>query len=256
MTFILEKKLIEHINYLKKKYSLVGIKAEFEAEGSSHNDIFLLRSITNKTKTKLYVKIGGVEAINDIKFLLGINVDGIIAPMVESKFAAFKFLNFFKNVEINKKPNLTINIESKNAFENIYEIFSVVKNEINDVTIGRTDFAGSYFNNNVFPNSSFVTKKIIEISKIFKKAKIRVAVGGSIDKTTIKNYSQNTLIKKNINKIETRKIILPTTKFLGIKKALDDALKFEELYILMKNEINDFKIKSDLSRLSVLRTRK
>ena len=40
---------------VKKKYSLIGIKAEFEAEGSTHSDIFLLRSITNKVKTKLFV---------------------------------------------------------------------------------------------------------------------------------------------------------------------------------------------------------
>ena len=45
--------------------------------------IFLL-SITNKSNTKLFVKIGGVEAINDIKFLLNINVDGIIAPIFET----------------------------------------------------------------------------------------------------------------------------------------------------------------------------
>ena len=256
MSFISEQKLLNHILFLKKKYSLIGIKAEFEAEGSSHNDIFLLRSITNKTNTKLYVKIGGVEAINDIKFLTNINVDGIIAQMVESRFAASKFLSFINKNIINKKLNLTINIESKNAIENIYEIYSTIKNQINDITIGRTDLAASYFNKNIFPNSNFITKKIIEISKIFKKDKIRVAVGGSIDKTTIKLYSQNSLIKKSVDKIETRKVILPTKKFLNTKKALDAALKFEELYILMKNEMNEFNNKSDLSRLSILRTRK
>ena len=98
MVFLSEEKLTKHIDYLKKKYSLIGIKAEFEAEGSSHEDILLLRSITNKTNTRLFVKIGGVEAINDIKFLMKINVDGIIAPMVESRFAAYKFLSFVKKI--------------------------------------------------------------------------------------------------------------------------------------------------------------
>jgi len=256
MTFTSEQKLLDHIFYLKKKYYLIGIKAEFEAEGSSHHDIFLLRSITNKANTKLYVKIGGVEAINDIKFLTSINVDGIIAPMVESRFAASKFLSFMNKNIINKKQNLTINIESKNAIENIYEIYSAIKNKINDITIGRTDLASSYFNENIYPNSNFITKKIIEISKIFKKNKINIAVGGGIDKATIKLYSQNNLIKKSVDKIETRKVILSTKKFLNTKKALDAALKFEELYILMKNEMNEFNNKSDLSRLSILRTRK
>lgn len=253
----LEQKLINHLKFLKNKYSLSGIKAEFEAEGSSHKDIFLLRSITNKINTKLYVKIGGVEAINDIKFLIEINVDGIIAPMVESKFAAEKFISFFRNNKFNKKPNLTINIESKNAFENIYEIYSTVKDEIDNVTIGRTDFAASYFNKNIFPNNYFITKKIVEIAKIFKKkSKIKVNIGGSIDKNSIKNFSQNSSIKKNIDKIETRKVILPANKFINKKGALEAALKFEELYILMKNELNEFNTKADISRLSILRTRK
>jgi len=253
---ILKDKLINQILFLKKNFSLIGIKAEFEAEGSSHEDIFLLRSITNKTNTKLFVKIGGAEAINDIKFLIGINVDGIIAPMIESKFAAIKFINFFKNNKLNKKPSLTINIESKTAFENIYEIYSSVKDEIDNITIGRTDFSASYFNNNIYPNSSFITKKIIDIAKIFKKSKININIGGSIDKNTLKNFDENNFINNNIRRIETRKVILPAKKFIKNKKALDEALKFEELYILMKNELNDFKTRSDLSRLSILRTRK
>ena len=47
------QKLENHIFFLKKEYSLIGIKAEFEAEGSSHDDISLLRNITFKTNTKL-----------------------------------------------------------------------------------------------------------------------------------------------------------------------------------------------------------
>ena len=178
MSFLNERKLVNYMSYLKNRYSLVGIKAEFEAEGSSHNDIFLLRALTNKANTKLFVKIGGVEAINDIKFLLNINVDGIIAAMVESRFAASKFLSFINKSNLINKPNLTINIVSKNAVENIYEIYSVIKNQINDITIGRTDLAASYFNNNILPNSNFITKKIIEISKVFKKnnKKILVAI--------------------------------------------------------------------------------
>lgn len=256
MEFINLKKLFTHLKYLKKKYALIGIKAEFEAEGSTHEDISLLRAITYKAQTKLFVKIGGVEAINDIKFLIKNNIDGIIAPMVESRFSAHKFISFFQKNNFSFRPELIINIESRTGLENLYEIYSTIKNDIDGVTIGRTDLATSYFNNNIYPNSNFITKKIIEISRIFKKSKIHLGIGGSIDKQAVKQYSENIDIKKNIFKIETRKIILPTKKFLKHKNALNDALKFEELYILMKNDLNDFQNKSDLSRLSILRTRK
>ena len=79
-------KLYKSLKLLKQNYRLAGIKAEFEAEGSSVNDIARLKILTNKIGTKLKVKIGGVEAVNDIYNCISLNVDGIIAPMVETEF--------------------------------------------------------------------------------------------------------------------------------------------------------------------------
>ena len=71
-----EQKLIDQLSVLKKKYNLVGIKSETEAEGSSYSDIARIRSITNKLGVKLFVKIGGVEALNDIYNCIELSVDG------------------------------------------------------------------------------------------------------------------------------------------------------------------------------------
>ena len=100
MPLIEKSRLIKQLFFLKKKYKLIGVKAEFEAEGSSFEDVSNLRSITNTCGTKIFVKIGGVEAINDIYKCIEIGVDGIIAPMVESKFAMFKFVDFFRKKKI------------------------------------------------------------------------------------------------------------------------------------------------------------
>ena len=56
--------------------------------GQFYSDIARIRSIMNKLGIKLFVKIGGVEALNDIYNCIELSVDGIIAPMVESKFGA------------------------------------------------------------------------------------------------------------------------------------------------------------------------
>ena len=84
--FGLEQKIFNQLIRLKEEYALQGVKAEFEAEGSSFRDLVRLRRITNKLNLPLYLKIGGVEAIRDIKDSLEIGVDGLIAPMVESAF--------------------------------------------------------------------------------------------------------------------------------------------------------------------------
>ena len=45
-------KLYKSLKLLKQNYRLAGIKAEFEAEGSSVNDIARLKILTNKIGTK------------------------------------------------------------------------------------------------------------------------------------------------------------------------------------------------------------
>ena len=44
--------------------------------------------------------MGGVEALRDIYELCYINVDGLIAPIVESKFAVQKFKDSWKKFQI------------------------------------------------------------------------------------------------------------------------------------------------------------
>ena len=57
MYLLHQNNLIKQIYLLKKKHKLFGIKAEFEAEGSSFEDVSNLRSLTFHCNTKLFVKI-------------------------------------------------------------------------------------------------------------------------------------------------------------------------------------------------------
>jgi len=82
----LEQKLSDQLVLLKKEFSLCAVKAEFEAEGSSFRDLLRLRRLTAQQNIPLYLKIGGVEALRDLKDALDLGVDGLIAPMVESPF--------------------------------------------------------------------------------------------------------------------------------------------------------------------------
>ena len=66
MSLKYEDQLIDQLKLLINNYGLMGIKSETEAEGSSYKDIARIRSLTSKLNIKLFVKIGGVEALNDI----------------------------------------------------------------------------------------------------------------------------------------------------------------------------------------------
>ena len=73
-----------------------GVKAEFEAEGSSFRDLVRLRSFADKLNIPQFLRIGGPEANRDIKKSLEIGVNGLIAPIVESSFGLKKFIDAVK----------------------------------------------------------------------------------------------------------------------------------------------------------------
>ena len=50
-------------------------------------------------------------------------------------------------------------------------------------------------------------------------------------------------------------MILPTKSFVEKENAIKEALKFEELYILSKNEFSDVQIGSEIARLTELKRR-
>ena len=62
-------------------------------------------------------------------------------------------------------------------------------------------------------------------------------------------------IWKYVDKLETRKVILPTKQMLK-NSALESCLNFETDYIINKKEDADFKIQAEVKRLSNLKTRK
>lgn len=247
----LEKKLVE----LKKNFGLSAIKAEFEAEGSSIDDISRLRNITSRNKIKLFVKIGGAEALSDIYTCIELGVDGIIAPMIETSFALIKFKESIINLKLKKLPYLSINIETKSAIKNINQILKSSHNFLNNITIGRSDLAKSYFDKNINQNSNMITNEILYLIKKIKKEKLKITVGGGIDNETIKKFNK---IKKIslIDKLETRKVILPSKIMLNKRDALNNALLFEEQYILYKKEIKDLRLSKSLNRIENLRSRK
>lgn len=147
--FELEEKLDAQLARLKEDFGLYAVKAEFEAEGASFRDLLRLRRLTAGQKVPLYLKIGGVEALRDIKDALDLGVDGLIAPMVESPFGVVKFVSAVESVFGRRKIYKSINIETRGAVEQIDEILDVTQGRIDNVTVGRTDLSQSYFDSEI-----------------------------------------------------------------------------------------------------------
>ena len=236
-------KLRNYLSDLKTHYNAVGLKAEFETEGASFEDVYRLRKISQEIGLYLSVKIGGCGDIRSLIETKEIKADTIVAPMIESPYAMEKFVTSFYNIykNIDFLPKLYINIETICAFENIHKIFQDKCMEyIHGIVIGRGDLAESLkidVNDN---KVSDITNQLILITQKYKK---KLIIGGKISPDNILNIPQ-----QQISGIETRKIIFePPVKKEGIIKALE----FEIEWLKNKNDKNIF----DKKRLEELSKR-
>jgi len=255
MTIRIENQLKDQLKKLQEEFGIIGIKAEFEAEGSSYDDILRLRNLTNRNNLSLHVKIGGVEAIRDIIDCLEIGVDGIIGPMVESSFGAKKFVNSLEKLEVKDIFHSSINIETKNGLLELDDILNMSIGNISNITIGRSDLSGSYMDKSITPNSSFIAEKVIFIAQSAKKFGYSVTMGGTVNIKTLELFEKHQDLKKLLDNVETRKVIIPVKNFIDNSSVLDEAIKFEELYVMTKKAYLDRRIKSELDRLTSLKTR-
>ena len=108
-----QNELLNELKNLKTEYDVCGIKSSFEDEGVIFNELIKLKELCISSNIDLNIKIGGCEAISDINNCLLLNVNGIVAPMVESSFALEKFI-----VSVNN--NLTPQLRKKIKFFVMY----------------------------------------------------------------------------------------------------------------------------------------
>ena len=254
--FELENKLADQLSFIKDKNGLFAVKAEFEAEGSSFRDLMRLRVLTARKNVPLYLKIGGVEALRDIKDAMELGVDGLIAPMVESPFGVMKFVGAVESIFSQRKLFKSINIETRTAVENIDAILEVARDKIDNVTIGRTDLSLSYFDPSIKPDSPFIFDLIERLSHKIQSSGLALTVGGGLTNDSICLFKDRQgKLGDRLFSMETRKIIFSTNRMLDHKNSLNEALLFEEIYLRFKLQCDVWFSRLEQERLDKLKTR-
>ena len=168
-----EFKCTEILTDLVENEGLVGIKTSFEDEGAAFNEVLRLKEICNQAKTKVTLKIGGPEAVRDLKDSTIIGVKGLVAPMVESKFGLKKFINAsgkYIPKDVLSSLQLNVNLETVTAINNSEEILSTDESsELYGVTVGRVDLVSSMGKDRKYVNSDEIYNMA---SKVFLKGGI------------------------------------------------------------------------------------
>jgi len=256
----IEKRMIEILNKLRDEYSVVQLKAEFEAEASRMNELMRLKEIGNMCGLGLLVKIGGAEDISHMFDALHLGVNGLNAPMIETGFAARKFFKGVKKyipIDDLEHMEISVNIETKTAHQNLDQILSEKDVDVlNAITIGRVDLVDSFD----LTRTEINNQRIYDVCEdIFSKArakKLKCGLGGGISTDAVP-FIKKLADKKLIDKYETRKIV-----FTNLKDEIDcmvegilTAVEFETLWLQNKKEYYGRIFREDDVRIEMLNKR-
>lgn len=254
-----EFKCVKILTDLIENEGLIGIKTSFEDEGALFNETIRLKEICNQANTKLTLKIGGPEAIRDIKDSLIIGVKGLVAPMVESEFGLKKFIQSV-NTHIPQDSlstiNLNINIETITAISNIEKILGLEEiNRLYGITIGRVDLVSSMGRNREYVNSDEIYSIVKNVFSKVKQKGLKLCLGGAISIDSL-NFLKKLHSDGLLDKFETRYAIYdPSIALKDLSTSLSKGQLFEYEWLQTKHEYYTQLANQDIKRIQMIQNR-
>src|SRR3989344_8710572 len=257
----IEHKMVELLKDLKKHYSVVAIKAEFEAEGSRLHELMRLKDVSDQAGLGIVLKLGGAEAVTDLFEAQKIGIEGIVAPMIESAYALKKYIAMVENyVSKSEREEMRIvaMIETNQGYKNVDAILAVDQtNTVNTISVGRVDFSGSLGLKRNEINSDKVYKIVEDIFSKAKKKKLNTVMGGGIAKEAIP-FIKKLITKKLLERYETRKIVFSTSESSSAESMEEGIIKanlFELLWLQNKKRYYTNIYLEDDNRIEMLMSR-
>lgn len=250
-----ERRMLDILKSLKEEHNVVAIKAEFEAEGSRTDELVMLNEIVYRADMKLFIKIGGCEAVRDMDQCRLLGASGIMAPMIESPFAMKKFVGAAKKVygDAWKDIEWIINAETKTCHANLDEILEQGKDFLSTVSIGRVDMSASMGLTRAEINGEEVFNVTEDVAKRSKEYGYKVNFGGGISFDAIPFISKMYPLN---DRFETRKVVFPATADEKVlRSGILKAMEFETLYLQNKCEFYDRMATEDQERLKMMAER-
>lgn len=250
-----ERKMLDILKSLKEEHDVVAIKAEFEAEGSRTDELVMLNEIIFRADMKLYIKIGGCEAVRDLDQCRLLGASGIMAPMIESPFAMKKFVGAANKVYGKDVDDIEwiINAETKTCHQNLDDILAAGKGFLSTISIGRVDLSASMGLDRSVINGDEVFAATRDIAARCKEQGYMVNFGGGISFDAVPFICN--LYPLN-DRFETRKVVFKTKNDPEkLKAGILKAMEFETLYLQNKCEFYNRMAVEDQARLKMMAER-
>lgn len=246
----LEKKMVAILKELHQNYGVTGVKASLEAEGIRFDELLRTKEIVLTAGVGLTVKLGGCEALTDLRMTKMVGVNSIMAPMIESQFALEKFLSMARSEYIEDEledTKLLINIETVDGYEKFDQMLAA-KNitALKGIVLGRTDLASALKVSDVNAN-----ELLIIAQQLFKKARqksLTCLVGGGI---TPKSIPFLTELGNLLDGFETRKVVFGDydKAKTNLEEGIRLALQFEYYWYELKQNYYGEMYKEDAAKM-------
>ena len=254
----LERKMVHQLQDLRENHHVVGVKAEFEAEGTRIEEAMRLKDVVSSAGLGLTIKVGGGEALRDMYEARVIGVDRVVGPMIESPYALHKFLGAVNQAFPSSERHdvqIAANIETITSVENLDAMLELPEiGELDGVVLGRVDMVGSLG----LSREDVNCQEVLDIGRrVFEAARgkgLECAMGGGIAKEALPFMRE---LGDLLDRYETRKVIFacPAALSESAESGILKAVGFELMWLKNKRDFYGGIYEEDQSRIEMLEAR-
>lgn len=255
----IEQRMVSVLADLRENHHVIGVKAEFEAEGTRIEEAMRLKEVVMKAGLDLTLKIGGCEAIRDMYEARVLGVSRIVAPMIESAYALKKFLQAVGlafPADEREQIDFAINIETATAVSVLDKMLALPNiDQLDGIVIGRVDLSHSLGLGRDDINSEQVFEITEAVTAKAKAKGLQTAIGGGVSAHSLPLFRK--LPRGQLNYYETRKVIFgcPGALSADAEKGILKAVNFELLWLKNKRDFYGMIFAEDESRIHMLEER-
>lgn len=256
----LEQKMMETLQDLKANHHVLGVKAEFEAEGTRLEEALRLKEVVTRAGLGLTIKVGGCEAIKDMFDARVIGVSGVVGPMIETAYAMKKYVaatQFVFTADERQNVEFFINVETITGLNNLDDMIAQPEfNELAGIVFGRVDLTGSMGLSREDINSDKVFELAAPAAEKMRQLGKKMVIGGGVSADSLPFFKR--LPSGALTKFETRKVIFDAQAAIAdphADKGILKAVGFELMWLKNKRDFYGVIFREDAARLEMLEAR-